>query len=488
MTLLRLDADVMSGPPTDAQVIAAELHRLAAGIGASLVCHLTAHDGFGMRTFYGEAFTLALLTRLGTLDSETERRLLRAFETKDRTDSQYHWEFNHYGMLEAGRAKPPLTFKHTPCTNWTLLRANVRVRSGTARERGLTEALKKLGRMQNTAGLILDDPGVRSFQYHCFSAAMVFELYGATQEPRFLQSFRRAVAFIRNFILPDGDTLYVGRGQQQSFGYASLAYILSAACSVDDDPTLLEDLQRVTHHISIFERADGSLPLVLGGGTEPLPHPTAPHRDPQYPGWYAYNNHFDYLPFSGLFLHKAAALLGTTRATRAAPVAQRPYRDRDFLKIVAGGTIAVVARPGGYWSNDLPVPYVYSDGRARTCCYGGEQFGGGIYSTLGIPLPLHGARSLRWRSLSFFAGNALVVLSPLGAMIRRYEVSERRVHIRSKLLSLLNFRDRYLFPTDGPVVTSTHQLKPAGIEYSASGALRAFEAARVGNVSLDFPA
>src|SRR6185295_1884130 len=140
-----------SGALTDAQVIAAELHRLAAGIGASLVSHLTAHDGFGMRTFYGEAFALALLERLGTLDRATERRLLSGFDAKDRTDSQYHWEFNHYGMLEAGGLKPPLTFKHTPCTNWTLLRANVRVRSGTAPEQGLTEALNKLGRMQNAA-------------------------------------------------------------------------------------------------------------------------------------------------------------------------------------------------------------------------------------------------------------------------------------------------------------------------------------------------
>ena len=92
------------------------------------------------------------------------------------------------------------------------------------------------------------------------------------------------------------------------------------------------------------------------------------------------------------------------------------------------------------------------------------------------------------QTLQFAVILDFMIMSPLGAMIRRYEVSERRVHIRSKLLSLLSFRDRYLFPTDGPVVTSTHQLQPAGIEYSASGALRAFDAARVGNVSLDFPA
>ncbi|HVY81201.1 MAG TPA: hypothetical protein VG994_09495 [Steroidobacteraceae bacterium] len=474
--------------PSDSGAIADELRRLAAGIGTSILSHLASRDDFGMRTFYGEAFTLALLTRLRALDACVERKLLRAFAAKDRTDSQYHWEFNHYGMLEAGRLQTPLVFKHTPCTNWTLLRAAVQVRSGTDAERGLQVALAKLARMQNNAGLILDDPGVRSFQYHCFSAAMIFETYRATREARLLRAFQRAVAFIRHFILPNGDTLYIGRGQQQSFGYASLAYILSAACTLFEDPTLLDDLLRVTRRIRAHVRADGSLPLVIGGGEEPLPHPDAPHLDPRYPGWYAYNNHFDYLPFSGLFLHKAAELLSEARVTRARPVVQEDYRDRDFLKMVAGGTIAIVARPGGYWTNDLPVPYVYSDGRARTGCYGGEQFGRSIYSVRGIPLPMHGSRSLRWRSLSFFLGRTLVVLSPLGALIRRYEVRERRVDIHSRMLSLLAFRDRYLFPPDGPVVRSPRDLQPAGVEYSASGALLAFEANSVGDVSLEFPA
>ena len=478
----------MTPLPPDSRVIAAELSGLAAGIGASLTAHLASRDDFGMRSFYGEAFALALLTRLGALDAQSERKLIHAFETKDRTDSEYHWEFNHYGMLEAGRLRRPLVFKHTPCTNWTLLRAAVRVRSGADPAGGMREALAKLARMQNAAGLILDDPGVRSFQYHCFSAAMIFEMYRATQDERLLRAFRRAVELIRHFILPNGDALFIGRGQQQSFGYASLAYILSAACTLDDDSTLLDDLLRVTRRIGTYLRPDGSLPLVLGGGLEPLPHPDTPHRDPRYPGWYAYNNHFDYLPFTGLFLRKAAELLTAARVMHATPVTQKPYRDRDFVKVIAGGTIAIVARPGGYWTNDLPVPYVYNDGRARTGCYGGEQFGAGIYSMRGIPLPMRGARSLRWRSLSFFAGNTLVLLSPLGILIRRYEFRDRRVDMRSRMLSVLAFRDRYLFPADGPVVRSAQSLQPVGIEYSASGALHAFEAAGVGDISLEFPA
>lgn len=468
--------------------LAERLSSLAHGIAGFISGYLQDRDDFGMRSFYGEAFSLALLQRTGLLTSDTEAKLLRAFDAKDRTHWQYHWEFNHYGMLEAGRLRAPLEFRNTPATNWTLLRANVRVRADEDGVRGSEEAEEKIERMQCESGLILDDRGVRSFQYHCFSAAMLFELHRETGRERFLQAFLAAVSFIRNFILPNGDALYVGRGQQQSFGYASLAYILAAAYSKTGDATILGDLQRVIAYVCSFVRADGSLPLVMRAGDEPLPHPDAPHRDQRYPGWYAYNNYFDYLPFAGVFLAKAAAVLNEAPAGRAVESEPKSYRDRDFLKIVSGTTIAVLGRTGGYWTNDLPVPYVYRGDRVRTSCYGGEQFGGGIYTTGGIPLPIsRGGRSLRWRSWSCFLGNRLIVIAPLGVLIRRFSIHDGRVEIDNQLFSPFKLRDRYLLSDDVRVAHSEYPLVAAGTEYCASGPLRAVESNRVGRIVLEFP-
>jgi hypothetical protein len=471
----------------DSRQLADRLGAVADGIAAYLADHLAQRDGFGMRSFYGEAFSLALLGKTARLNSALEDKLLDGYQRKDRGDPQYHWEFNHYGMLEAGRLALPLTFKHTPCTNWTLLRSNVRIRAGFDADPGRREAIAKLRRMQKPSGLILDDPGVKSFQYHCFSAAMIYEIHEKTGEDAFRDAFTRAVQFIRRFILPNGDALYVGRGQQQSFGYASLIYALSAYVSLTGDRVALGDLARVVGHLAHSVGADGSLPLVLEGAREPLPHPDAPHRDERYPGWYAYNNYFDYLPFAGVFLSKAADVLSSAPGIDCVFSAQESYRDADFVKVVRGETVAVISRPGGYWTNDLPVPYVYSGGRSRMPCYGGEQFGASVYSMHGIPLPALGRISMRWRVKSFFVGDALVVISPLGILVRRFIVSERRVEIRNTVLSPFRLRDRYLFLSDRPNVRSDHALVVAGAACSARGSLDVYEAARVGNVVLEFP-
>ena len=472
----------------DNLTIAAELRGLSEGIATYLKEYLSCRNGFDSRTFYGESFTLALLTQIGQLGPDMEEKLVRAYKNKDHGDPEFHWEFNHYGMTEADRLQPPLIFKNTRCTNWTLLRSNVRIAKSIDADDGTREAVDKIRKMQKISGFIIDDPGVRSFQYHCFSAAMIYEIYQKTKNELFLDSFLRAVFFIRHFILPNGDTLYVGRGQQQSFGYASLIYILCAFYAKTKDRSVLGDLFLVTKYLLQHARHDGSLPLVLGGGPEPLPHHDTPHRDRNYPGWYAYNNYFDYLPFAGLFLKKAADLLSDAPLNSPIFFKQESYRDSDFLKEVSGETVAVVARTGGYWTNDLPVPYVYSGGRVRTPCYGGEQFGNSIYSIRGIPLPVGGRNiSMRRRAISFFVGKTLVVVSPIGILFRSYELNERKIILHQRIFSPFRLRDRFLFENNGPIIRSEYPLFDAGEEYSVKGLLRAYEAEHVGDITLEFP-
>jgi len=462
------------------------LNDIVVGIANYLSSYLSLRDDFGMRSFYGESFTLAFLTQMNMLTDNVDVKLRRAFNKKNRNDSQYHWEFNNYGMQEAKTTHSNnLKFKNTSCTNWTLLRANVRLRAQQDVELAHSEIKNKLNRMQLSSGLILDDPGVRSFQYHCFSAAMLYEIYLNTKNDHYLTSFCKAVSFIRHFILPNGDTLYVGRGQHQSFGYASLVYILCAYFSITEDNSVIGDIEKIVSLINSNVKDDGSLPLVMGGGHEPIPHPDNPHQNHEYPGWYAYNNYFDYLPFAGLFLKKAIDILKNAGEYTVEYSEQAAYGDKYFRKYVIGNTIAVLSKPGGYWTNDLPIPYIYKEGKILTPCYCGEQFGNSIYSISGIPLPQYKGLSLRWKSKSFFWRDTMVLISPLGILFRKVKLTENLLEVDNKLFSLLPFHDRYLFLNKSTYINSQYSFEKMGCEYSPAGKLYVYESKKIGRLTLE---
>ncbi|UFS62406.1 hypothetical protein LOH54_12255 [Sulfurimonas sp. HSL-3221] len=463
------------------------LGSISEGIAAFIVAWLREREGFECRSFYGEAFALALLQRTSVLDEVTEKKLVSAYEKLDKTDPEFHWEFNDYALLdfwkqsesaEIGSLLEPLRFKNTPCTNWTLLRSNTRLVAGIDSATALKEATEKIEAYQLPSGLILDDPGVKSFQYHCFSMAMIGEISRETGERLFLDSFQKGVAFIRHFILHSGETLYIGRGQNQSFGYGALIYILALAYSFTGDDTLLGDMERVLGYLEQYQRPDGSFPLVLNGQETSIPVVVDMH-DPAFSGWYPYNNYFDYLPFLGFFLAKAHAVLQGTELFAPECRTTSEYRDGDFIKVVKPAYEAVLSKTGGYWTNDQPMPYIVRYGRNITPCYGGEQFQESLYGPEGIPLPFCSLlrKSLRWRSVSLFKNDTLWLLSPLGIMKRDFMFDDDGVTVVTKVFSLFSFRHLYLCLDDaGPGGLDTGRLAFEGYEYSASGRLRKYSA------------
>lgn len=430
------------------------LDQLSEDIAKFIKCWLIKNGGFKSRSFYGEAFTLDLLARTGLLDTATKNGLLASYEKLNKTDSQFHWEFNNYALSSYYRLTNdssvlrylnPLIFKNTPCTNWTLLRNNTRIQAKTDVKYALKEAKDRVKKYQLPSGLILDDKDVKSFQYHCFSLAMIGEIFEATKEQYFLNSFRKGLGFIRNFILSNGDTLYIGRGQEQSFGYAALIYVLALGFKVTRDNTLLGDVKKVTAFIRSFQRPDGSLPLVMNGlepeGVEVMP-PKVEHPI----GWYPYNNYFDYLPFSGFFITKATQILRQCDLNNPENAIEQEYSDKDFLKVVRTRYQAVLSRPGGYWTNDLPIPYIIYKGRRITPCYGGEQFQKSIYSLKGLPIPYCETFkvSLRQCSMSIWVGNRLFLFSVFGLMIRSFSFFDSVIDITTRIYSFLPFSHRYL--------------------------------------------
>ncbi len=326
--------------------------------------------GFPGPDNYGVACALWLWSHFGV---EFARQLDRAWQRLKDDPPRSHGEFNIYALLHCRphlgeRPVEALLRRIRPgarhSANWMLLRAACDIG-----QRGCLPSL--FGRMEGRAallryarrGFICDRPGVRSFGYHAFCGALLADVWSRAQVRWAGRAAARAARFLAQFVLPNGDALYVGRGQEQIFGYGALLYLLEAAAGVTGEPEFADLADRVFKRVVSFQRRDGSLPLVLREGEEP--EPWAP--DATRPGWYTYNTYGDYLPFLGCMLLKAAE-------ARSPPLGEalsvRPHP--DFLVRRARRYTAVLARPGGAPTNDLSFPYVCVDGESIFPCYGVE--------------------------------------------------------------------------------------------------------------------
>lgn len=319
---------------------------------------------------YGVASALRVWLAFDTEFGLQVDRAWRRLKAKPPTS---HTEFSIYALLECRQrlgARPVdsllrrMRFGRRHSANWMLLRAVCRSQSGPFFSPTLAtlEARIALARSARR-GLICDRPGVRSFAYHAFCGALLAELWRHRRAQWAARAAVRAALFLAPFVLPNGDTLYVGRGQQQIFGYGALVYLFEAAAQMTGRADLGDLAERVFERLLRYQRADGSLPLVLREG-EPA-EPWQP--DVLRPGWYTYSRYADYLPFLGLMLLRAADPdLG--HAGDVGPLAPHPC----FRLWDEGRYVAAIARPNGASTNDLAFPYVWLDGESLFPCYGAE--------------------------------------------------------------------------------------------------------------------
>jgi hypothetical protein len=136
---------------------------------------------------------------------------------------------------------------------------------------------------------------------------------------------------------------------------------------------------------------DGSLPLVLRDVPEGRPE-TFDLKDPNYAGWWSYNNYYDYLPFTGAMLRLAAETFGFCQFSQT-PEKARPLRTRrlgsSIVKVERQTYTAVFTLPNRkLCAASLPVPYMEIAGNYPFPCYGGEQQSDSIYNERGVPLPI----------------------------------------------------------------------------------------------------
>jgi energy-coupling factor transporter ATP-binding protein EcfA2 len=482
--------------------IATELQEWSHGIAAFISQWVNQHRGFASRVFYGETFSLLLLQSHRVLTPEVKQILLNEYDQKDKNAADFHWEFNNYALMELeehglksearGRLYP-LRFKGTSCTNWTLLRCSVQARSGVDEERALALARKKLREFQDSSGLILDNPHIRSFQYHCFSAALLGELAQTYSDPELWQRFDQALSFIQRFILRNGDTLYIGRGQQQAFGYAALIYLLAQGYVWRNCDQCLNDLTLVKEFLSKHRRTYGSFPLVMNEQKEPIPK-VADLCDPAYAGWYSYNNYFDYIPFLGVFLQKSASLLRQKSKKKVHSLTEKKrqdYRDSHLTRVSRHAYDAVIGVGCKRWSNELPVPYIVSGGRSITPCYGGEEVQESLCTAKGLPWPYHNLLSLSTRQYGYtfyISEDEIGLVSPYAFVRRKFYFERDRIVFTTRVFSFLQFTHQYFFSVpleqvDDNVlvgefcrIESNEALEYGGCEYSASGEMSLYRA------------
>ena len=126
---------------------------------------------------------------------------------------------------------------------------------------------------------------------------------------------------------------------------------------------------------------------------------------------------------------------------------QNDFQDNNFKKIVKKKYIAIISKPDGYWTNDLAIPLVFFKDKCITPIYGGDQFAPGIQNIKSLPLPFFEQikKSIRWRSKSILIGNTILLLSPLGIMLRKIKYFEYEISIATYVLSPFKVRQLFFY-------------------------------------------
>ena len=271
--------------------------------------------GYPDEPSWGYAFSyLASALSIGDSARSLSDKALHFLNRQDIDHANYSWEFVVYALQQARHLNnEPIRFpvtgyreKGTRMFNWFLLR---NVNKKLCNRHGLVDLVKLRAASwlyQDKSGLILDEFRTRSLQYHAFCLFMLSELLEHMPTSSWLrQWFSRGIDFAVENILSDGTAMYIGRGQEQIFGYGSLLYAMEY-CHRKIKPIDDSILERLKSKLLAFQRDDGSFPLVLR--QRQPEQPAANFKIHQPDGWYGYNTLYDYQPFLAYCLLKAGRL------------------------------------------------------------------------------------------------------------------------------------------------------------------------------------
>jgi len=138
----------------------------------------------------------------------------------------------------------------------------------------------------------------RPIQYHIYTLALLYRILINKSSKKLEKQFLNGVKYFISFIDPDGCFNYVGRGQEQIFGYATAIYVLEAAAQLDSMNAGRYKFfaEKIWSYLSQYKKND-YFPLVLNL-----------RDDKEKFGWYDYHHLTVYNAFLGVWLALAAEL------------------------------------------------------------------------------------------------------------------------------------------------------------------------------------
>lgn len=266
---------------------------------------LDKNNGYPDKTSWGYAFTyLAGSMSESYSGFKLKEKSLEFLKKQDIKDKNYPWEFIVFALKESyslngKRILHPgskLRKKGTPVLNWRILHIYNKIQFEKTNffDEIYLRFLIKTHQRKN--GLLMDEYLTRSLQYHNFSLFLLLKIYEKKRNYKWLRDkITLATEYSLKHIFSDGTSQYIGRGQEQIFGYGSLIAALKIFQEIfkkDLDSSIYKLLNKVLK----FQKENGFIPLVLRSNN--------PEKDNESfsstskpSGWYSYNSSFDYLPF-----------------------------------------------------------------------------------------------------------------------------------------------------------------------------------------------
>ncbi|MBN1894367.1 hypothetical protein JW906_07715 [bacterium] len=272
---------------------------------------------------------LAAVIFAETKDRSLLEKISDALAFHERTSSEeysfdnwgYHWDFQNFALLEAYRLlRDHLSDSEkkrwmkairrnrenldNPLTNWIAMRSCVALlrhdlfRQPWDRWRWRLR-LNRVFRARYRDGYFDEFRGMdKPIQYHAYTLALLHRLYLLRPRKKLKDAILSGTRYLISLTDPEGCFNYVGRGQEQIFGYASALYILEAAQILDPDSAghFAEVAKHIWRYLLSFKR-NGHFPLVLNQ-----------RQDQERYGWYDYHHLTVYNAFLGLWLAFAQRL------------------------------------------------------------------------------------------------------------------------------------------------------------------------------------
>ena len=125
---------------------------------------------------------------------------LKEYKKINKNNPNFHYEFNNYALLSLNNdiklphdllsevSKENIKFRDNNVSNWFLLKHLSILKFDKSNFDSLNSIKNRIKLFQDNDWLIWDDYNNKSFQYHCFSSALIEEVYNITNDKIYMKA------------------------------------------------------------------------------------------------------------------------------------------------------------------------------------------------------------------------------------------------------------------------------------------------------------